>query len=337
MTSDLNHNIIQQYFKENDFFNYPKEDVLFFEQGLELCLTKDGKIIIESPTSLALAPDGNGGIFAALRVSGALDDIVSRGVRHLHVYGIDNIMTRAADPRFIGLCIRDNAEVGNKVVPRLNKDEKVGVTVIRQGRMYVAEYSELPPEIASSVDPTTGTLLFDAANICNHYFSVEFIRTTLMSNLSNMYHLASKKIPYMNSDGVTVTPTTDNGFKLETFIFDCFPLATRFSVLSGPRDDEFAPVKNHPGASSDTPESAVAMLSRQGLRWLREAGAVIAWKRPGSDANAEGDVNFVEEDLQSAITRGEVLCEISPLLSYEGENLDAFRDQRVVLPCSLSM
>jgi UDP-N-acetylglucosamine/UDP-N-acetylgalactosamine diphosphorylase len=150
-----------------------------------------------------------------------------------------------------------------------------------------------------------------------------------------MYHLASKKIPYMNSEGVTVTPTTDNGYKLEMFIFDCFPLATRFSVLSGPRDDEFAPVKNHPGAASDTPESAVAMLSRQGLRWLREAGAIIAWRRPGSDADAEGVTDFGEEDLQASISRGEVVCEISPLRSYGGENLDAFCGQRVVLPCSL--
>ena len=61
MTSDMNDSIIKDYFVRMDYFGYPKEDVFFFEQGLEPCLTFDGKIIIDSDLSLSLAPDGNGG------------------------------------------------------------------------------------------------------------------------------------------------------------------------------------------------------------------------------------------------------------------------------------
>lgn len=56
MTSDLNHTTIQQYFRENNYFGYPSSEIYFFEQGLLPCFDMSGKVIVESPTSLALAP-----------------------------------------------------------------------------------------------------------------------------------------------------------------------------------------------------------------------------------------------------------------------------------------
>lgn len=46
------------------------------------------------------------------------------------------------------------------------------------------------------------------------------------------------------------------GIKLELFIFDTFPLAERVALLEVHRDEEFAPVKNAPGAESDSPDTA---------------------------------------------------------------------------------
>jgi len=37
------------------------------------------------------------------------------------------------------------------------------------------------------------------------------------------HHVAKKKIPFCNDDGVTVTPSQTNGIKMEKFIFDIFP------------------------------------------------------------------------------------------------------------------
>ena len=330
MTSDFNHKRILSFFSDMNYFGYPPNDIYFFEQSLELCLSKDGKIIIESPSSLSLAPDGNGGIYNALRTTGAMEDIQRRGLMHLHAYGIDNVLTKSIDPAFIGMCIRDGADCGNKVVQRLNKDEKVGVTVLRNGKMFVAEYSELPPSIASSSDPETGLLLFNAANICNHYFSVSFLINSLFPNLCDMYHLASKKIPYMNKEGVTVTPSTDNGYKLEMFIFDSFPYASRFSVMNSLRIDEFAPVKNHPSSSTDTPTTACAMITHQVIRWLETAGAHFHWKY-----NGEIKETFERSALNDAINRGDVVCEISPLVSYAGEGLERFRGSTIVIPFSI--
>jgi UDP-N-acetylglucosamine/UDP-N-acetylgalactosamine diphosphorylase len=115
MTSNLNHHIICNYFADNNYFGYPSHEIFFFEQGLLPCFSFDNTIIVESEQSLSLAPDGNGGIYNALKNSGAIDDMEARGVEGLHVYGIDNILTKSVDPLFIGLCVKQNIQCANKV------------------------------------------------------------------------------------------------------------------------------------------------------------------------------------------------------------------------------
>ena len=65
-----------------------------------------GKFILESKNKLARSPDGNGGLYWALKNKGVLDDLEKKDVRYLHVYCVDNVLVKVADPVFMGYCIR---------------------------------------------------------------------------------------------------------------------------------------------------------------------------------------------------------------------------------------
>lgn len=325
MTSPMNHEQTQEYFQANDYFGLAAEDVMFFTQGVLPCLSPTGKILLEKPYQCAMAPDGNGGIYPAMERSGVLSDMIQRGIEHIHTFAIDNSLVRPADPAFIGYCISSKADCGNKVLWKTDPHEKVGVIAERDGKPCVVEYSELSPEMAerrvknddsedgsSSSSSSPFKLALGAANICNHYYHINFLKDTVIPNFGSVFHIAHKKIPVWDEDKEeTVTPTTNNGIKLESFIFDVFPYSQSMAIYEVERRLEFAPVKNAPGSSSDSPDTARAMISSVAKEWLQAAGATLT-----------GDV---ESDC----------CEISPLVSYAGEGLDDYKGKDVTCPFAI--
>ena len=305
MTSPLNHKVTTEYFAKHDNFGI---DVHFFPQGTLPALTAEGKMILETSTSLAVAPDGNGGIYPAMVKHGIIADMKSRGIKYIHAFGVDNALVKPADPTFVGYCISNNADCGNKVLWKTSPGEKVGVVASKGGKPCIVEYSDISKEM-SERRGEDGRLVFGAGNICNHFYTLDFLENVVVPNLGNMYHVARKKIPYYDaSKKETVKPTENNGIKLESFIFDVFPLSVSMAVLDVERKDEFAPVKNPPGTDSDSPDTARMLFSNVAKDWLSKAGAIL--------------VGDTESDL----------CEVSPLTSYNGEGLAQFNGKEVKCP-----
>ena len=266
----------------------------------------EGKVLLENPSRVAVAPDGNGGLYAATRSPlshgspvSVLSDLAKRKILYVHAYCVDNCLVRVADPVFLGYSIQKQADCAAKVVPKAIPTESVGVVACRGSKFSVVEYSEITKEQAEKRDSETGELSFRAGNIANHFYTTSFLNRVESFEGDLAFHIARKKIPHVNLEtGESIKPSKPNGMKLELFVFDVFPFTEHFAVLEVERNEEFSPLKNAPGTGSDDPETSRRDLLAQHKRFLIKAGAQVN----------EG-----------------VEIEISPLVSYAGEGLESLK------------
>lgn len=305
MTSPMNHDITKKYFQDNNYFGLQAENVILFPQGVLPCTDMDGKIIMQTKSKVFMAPDGNGGIYSSMQNEGIIDDLTKRDIRYIHAFAIDNALVRPCDPVFIGYCLANQADCGNKVVWKKSAHEKVGIMVQNKQnkKPYIVEYSDLDKSVMELMDEKTGKLQYGAGNICNHFYTLTFLKEKVLPNLSDIYHIAKKKIvPYIKDGSVVEEVLEPNGNKLESFIFDVFPLSEKMAILDVNREQEFAPVKNAVSNPSkgDSPLEAMKQLSDLAKLWAHRAEGV---------------------DLIEGETDEELLCEISPLTSYGGEGI----------------
>lgn len=293
MTSGPTNEMTNAFLKSHAFFGLKPENVVQFKQGLLPCFGFNGNILLEKPDLVALAPDGNGGIYRALDKNGILQDMKNRGVKYIHAHSIDNILTKVADPIFIGYCIDKESDCGAKVVHKVYPKEAVGVVCQINGEFQVVEYSEISEELANMRNEK-GDLVFSAGNICNHFFTRDFLEKIARDYEKKLkLHVAKKRISCVDSKGKAHIPDTVNGIKIEKFVFDVFQFSHKFVTWEVPRRSEFSAMKNSDSVGKECPSTARQDLLALHKTYIEQAGGVV-----------ENEV------------------EISPLLSYTGEDLE---------------
>lgn len=291
MTSPLNHEATVSFFESNACFGLSRDQIMFFMQGVMPSLdAQSGEILMKDPQHLATNPDGHGGSFRALQVSGALSDMKKRGVEHVSYFQVDNPHSCIVDPVFLGLHAKapdSSGEFSSKMVAKASWDEKVGVFCDVDGRTEVIEYSDLDQSLAKQTEPN-GRLSFNAGSIAIHAIGVAFIEHILGDpNSALPFHRALKKVPHFDlRTGSPIEPEGNNGVKLEKFVFDAIPIAGRSIVVEADRAEEFAPVKNATG--SDSIVSSKQLQTQRAANWLGAHGVKIPM-------NADGSVNATIE------------------------------------------
>ena len=256
MTSRENDGDTRRFFKENGFFGYPEQDVMFFIQNMLPMVAFDGKIVLDRKDHIKEGADGHGGVFAALRSSGCYEDMLKRGVKWVFVGGIDNVLLKLCDPSVIGFGEKSGAKIVAKSLVKRDPKEGVGVFCRRNGRPYVVEYTEISDEMANA-RYADGSFVYGDAHILCNLFSMDAITAIIGGNDGLPYHVARKKTAFVNGVGETVTPEKPNAFKFEAFIFDAFSYFDDLAVFRVDRASEFAPVKNKEG--EDSPATAKKM------------------------------------------------------------------------------
>ncbi|HCS51346.1 UDPGP type 1 family protein [Rubinisphaera sp.] len=301
MTSDATHEETESFLQEHSWFGYPQEDVFLFKQGTMPAVDdKTGKILLKDPSTIAMSPDGHGGMLKAMQRANLFEEMQKRGIDYLFYHQVDNPCVSMCDPAMFGFHEEQGAEISTKVVAKREPGEKVGVLAEFDGKQSIIEYSDLLEEMAQDYDET-GRLKYWAGNIAIHIMNRSLLEQLATGDSRLPVHVAHKKVPFVDDAGQQHSPDEPNAYKFERFIFDAIPRAKNPLVIETSREEEFNPVKNAEG--NDSPASSQAALLARAHRWMRIA-------RYNCDENAKIEISpliaLEPHDLENQFTDSEL-------------------------------
>lgn len=273
MTSPATHEATVQFLQQHDRLGLDESQLFVFCQGsMPAVDVQTGRLLMSAEGEVFMSPDGHGGTIAALDVSGAIEHMDEQGIEQLFYLQVDNPLAPIGDPDLIGAHLLSGSDMTSLAIAKSGPFDRLGNFVMIDGCLQIIEYSDFPPDVAERCDDS-GELVFWAGSVAIHVFQVEFLRRSLSLKDALPFHIAQKKVPYINASRTRVDPTEANALKFERFIFDLLPRAKCPIVVEYAEQESFAPLKNAPGAEKDTPKYVRQMMLAQHGRWLEAAGA----------------------------------------------------------------
>ena len=291
----------RDYFDENDRFGLAESDFRVFCQGTMPAVDDaSGRVLLSDRGQIAVSPDGHGGTLAALEASGALAEMVERGIEQIFYFQVDNPLVDICSPELLGYHLLAESELSSEVVAKKDPKDRVGNVVEIDGRLRVIEYSDLPDEVAQRRHDD-GSLAIWAGSIAVHVFDVAFLRRMIDRADALPFHIAHKKVGYIDGEGVAHQPSEPNAYKFERFIFDLLPSAENALVVEVDPQLHFAPLKNASGAPEDTPEAVREQMIALHADWLRKAGVEV---RDGTPVEISPLMALDAEELAERVAAG---------------------------------
>ena len=243
MTSPPTHDETTEFLNQHHFFGMDPNHVRIFCQGVMPAVDEEGKLLLAEPDTIFVSPNGHGGTLAGLVDSGCLDHAEALGVKHLFYGQVDNPLIQVCDPALVGYHINSGSEMTSQVVRKNEPLQKVGNVVEVDGQVQIIEYSDLPESAARQTNPD-GSLKLWAGSIAVHIFDLAFLRKCSTRAETLPYHVAHKKVPFLDVEGKLVEPGQPNAYKFERFIFDLLPFSQNAIVCEVDPADGFCALKN---------------------------------------------------------------------------------------------
>ncbi len=237
MTSKENDLQTQEFFRNNNYFGYPKNRIIFFTQNEIPVLDLNGKILLEEKQKIKKAANGNGDVFEALSKNNIINKLDNEGIEYISFMGIDNILANPIDYIFLGMMAYKKYQVASKSIFKENAMEKSAVFCKRKNRPYILGYDKISKEL-SEEKAKNGEFLYRDCNVLAHLMTLKAVKKVIQKDLP--YHRVFRKTNALNQKGESVI---QDSFKFEKFIFDAFSYFEDMLVLRIEKD-EFAPIKN---------------------------------------------------------------------------------------------
>ena len=124
----------------------------------------NGKILMESPHEIKLAPNGNGALFDSIANRPNIKACIE-SLDYVQVIGVDNPINKVLDPVQVGFTADQNLSASLKCVTKANANEKVGVVAKKNGLYYIVEYSEMSAEHSNALQSDGVTLQYRHGSI----------------------------------------------------------------------------------------------------------------------------------------------------------------------------
>eukprot|EP00927_Polykrikos_kofoidii_P042791 TRINITY_DN36842_c0_g2_i1.p1 TRINITY_DN36842_c0_g2~~TRINITY_DN36842_c0_g2_i1.p1 ORF type:complete len:710 (+),score=118.49 TRINITY_DN36842_c0_g2_i1:196-2325(+) len=335
MCNRQNRNAIEYFFRDNSFFGMREQDFLFFTQADVPVFNEKGKALLTGKSQICKIPNGSGGIFKSLVEEGMVSDMKSRGVTTLYVCSVDNVLTKIGDPVFLGYVDSCRCDIGLKCTERMHPDEELGAfctqmkskmsdvdgdggtdMLVCKARAAVVDNFDIPEDLKRRRQGlnqgATASLVLRSGNMSQYVFKVDFAMRVHVQT-PKRWHYLKRNVDHIDVDtGETVQapPHVMNARKIEMRISDSFELVSRVCGLQVPRT-EMARIKRPTG--EDCPATALQQIGKLHQKWILDAGGTFASRKMVTD-------------------RDDAKCEISPLVSYEGEDLTGQFPHPVELP-----
>ena len=244
MTSTDNHDATVSFFRRNDFFGYPKDNIVFFKQGNLPIIDTERKLILEELYKVKIASNGNGDLFDSLCKYKLLEDMSQKGIEWLFVGGVDNVLLNPLDPLFIGLTIDSKKQIAAKTLFKDDPTNMAWIFAKKNDKPAIVDCENFVEELSNITDEN-GRYLYREVNMLAHLFSIDAIKK--VCNTDFPYHRAFRKSAFINYEGMKQVPNSPNIYKFEKFVFDAFSYFDDMFLCRVDASEEFAPIKDFNG------------------------------------------------------------------------------------------